>query len=115
MSAIAASNVTYSLGNPSVSNLSVKSVVATLTFGNGSLTYPTGGVPLLGASLGLPNSVQSIEMLDMGNSGYVFSANLSGVAIRMFEMVNAAPAPLSELATSVAPASVTIVIKASGF
>lgn len=84
MSALVAGDVTYSIKGQSVGNFSVKSVVASLTFGDGAKTYPSGGVPLTIGSLGLPVMVQSVDIFDQGTSGYVFSYDSTNGTIRMF-------------------------------
>jgi hypothetical protein len=48
MVALAATNVTVTISQRNVEDRpgSLRHVIADLTFGNGALTYPTGGVPL---------------------------------------------------------------------
>lgn len=56
-----------------------------LGFGNSSLTYPAGGVPVSIAKLGCPNIVESLTVYDKGTSGYEWSydaANKKLVAIQ---------------------------------
>jgi hypothetical protein len=44
-----------------------------LAFGNNSLTYPTGGVPLTAAGLGLPDGVvESVRVIDQGTNAAGF-------------------------------------------
>ncbi len=44
-----------------------------LAFGDSSLTYPAGGIPLSKAKLGCPNIVESLNIVSQGTSGYQFS------------------------------------------
>jgi hypothetical protein len=44
-----------------------------LVLGDGSLTYPAGGVPLAKGKLGCPNSVESLVVYSKGASGYIWS------------------------------------------
>ena len=56
-----------------------------LSFGDGALTYPAGGIPLSKAKLGCPNIVESLVIYDKGTSGYSWSydaANEKLVAIQ---------------------------------
>lgn len=75
MADIASGDVTYTvknlrrLGNSKVHNR------VQIVFGNGSLTVGSGGVPLLGAKLGCPNTIESIVVCAQGTSGYQFAYN----------------------------------------
>jgi hypothetical protein len=72
MANLAASNVTVSilnlrrLGNSKVHNR-VK-----LVFGDGTSTYPQGGIPLTIGNLGCPNVVESLIICDQSTNGYNF-------------------------------------------
>lgn len=72
MANLSAGSVTYTvknlrrLGNSKVSNR------IQLAFGDSSLTYPAGGVPLTKGKLGCPNVVESLVVYDQGTSGYQF-------------------------------------------
>lgn len=67
MADIAAGNVTYTEAGgpkrylegepPRVQNF------VTVAFGNGVLTYPTNGIPLIGNSLGFPNGVIEVALI----------------------------------------------------
>jgi hypothetical protein len=47
-------------------------VVVDLQLGNGTDTYPTGGLAINGASIGLPNLVSRVEFLDSPITGGYF-------------------------------------------
>lgn len=44
-----------------------------LAFGDGALTYPSGGVPITKAKFGCPNVIESLIIYDAGTSGYKWS------------------------------------------
>lgn len=86
MSAILAANVT-------VSNLKVKKledgrkiVQATVAFGNGTLTYPTGGVPLTIGNFACPRQVDSFQVDDNGGSVYGASFVKSTGCLKLFAL-----------------------------
>lgn len=85
MAGIASTDVTYSVQSSSIDNQSRKSVIASIAFGDSALTYPSGGVALLKAKLGLPNSIQSLKIFDKGTSGYEFSYDSANEKLRMFQ------------------------------
>lgn len=84
MAAIASANVTYTITKTRKLEDGRKMVHATLAFGNGALTYPTGGVPLLPGSLGCPNVIDSFVVDDNGGSIYEFSFVKSTNALKLF-------------------------------
>ena len=72
MSDIASGDVTYTMKNVRrMGNSRVMNRVQ-LAFGNGALTYPAGGIPILKGKLGCPNVVESLQVVDQGTSGYRF-------------------------------------------
>ncbi len=44
-----------------------------LAFGNSTLTYPAGGIPVDMNKLGCPNIIESLTIYDKGTSGYLWS------------------------------------------
>lgn len=44
-----------------------------LAFGNSTLTYPAGGIPISISALGCPNVVESLVVYDKGTSGYAWT------------------------------------------
>jgi hypothetical protein len=73
MSALVAGSVTYTLQNNAVKDESGRrKQLVKIAFGDGALTYPTGGVPLSNlANQGWPNLIESLVISDAGSSGYV--------------------------------------------
>lgn len=51
--------------------------VVRLAFGNGSLTVPANGIPLLKGKMGCPVVVESLVVVDQGTSGYRFQYDQS--------------------------------------
>lgn len=48
-----------------------------LSFGDGALTYPAGGIPLSKAKMGCPVVIESMVIVDQGASGYKFQYDQS--------------------------------------
>lgn len=119
MADIAASDVVYSLSVKDIVGGNKKRVVASLVFGDGALTYPAGGVPVLKGKLGLPNVVESLSFADpMAADGYVYKYDLANNKVRIYQgdNNNAADAPLIELVAATAtPAATTLKVEAVGW
>jgi len=56
-----------------------------LTFGDGVLTYPAGGVPITKGKLGCPSIIESLTIVDKGTSGFEFMYDQSAEKIVMFQ------------------------------
>ena len=68
MVALADSDVTYTINFEAFAGLDGVRRNISLAFGDGALTYPAGGVPLIKASLGCPNTIQSL-VIEEGSAG----------------------------------------------
>lgn len=84
MADIAVSDVTHLILNARTLGDSRKSNRVRLSFGDGALTYPAGGVPLSKAKMGLPVIVESMSVVDKGASGYNFMYDQSAEKLLMF-------------------------------
>lgn len=85
----------------------------TLDFGNGSDTYPTGGIPLDKQGLGLPNYIRFLNVIDSSGDGFVYKYDAANEKIMLFvEDDNASE--LVELANSETPQS-TIIVQVAGY
>lgn len=73
MADIAAGDVTYTIVHHRKGEDGRQRVVAKLVFGDGALTYPSGGVPLTKAKLACPTIIESLSVYAKGTSGYEFS------------------------------------------
>lgn len=72
MADIAAANVAYTMVKQSTLADSRKMNVVKLVFGDGSLTYPSGGIPLTKGKMGCPVTIDSLVVFDQGTSGYKY-------------------------------------------
>src|SRR5580765_1439838 len=87
MTDIVAANVSYSFN---IKDKQFKgrrgfSARGTISFGNGSLTYPSGGIPLTKAKIGLPRVLRSVEILGSNASLYQFEFDYTNSKIRLFQ------------------------------
>lgn len=73
MAAIAVTDVTATLVDKTEIGKVSKTHVMDLTFGNGTLTYPTGGIPLSTSLLGMKRNVDAVQICDASNAdGFVY-------------------------------------------
>ena len=121
MADIAAGDLTYTVSqrrkvNGSPSRYENK---VTIAFGNATLTYPSGGIPLTKASLGLPNVIDSLLFIDEANAdGFVYKYDATNAKIRIYQgdNNNASDSALIELvAATAAPAATTLIVRATGY
>lgn len=92
-------------------------VSAVLTFGDGALTYPSGGIPVTAAQLGFRNAIRDILFVDAsGGDGYLYKYDLTNNKVRIYQgnYTASAVGPLVELG-AVAVAATTLKIEAEGF
>lgn len=112
MAAISSSDVSYSVNlAQGVISDKDKRYDVNISFGDGALTYPSGGIPLDKGKMGLPNDVQDLLMSDaMASDGYVYKFDKSNLKIRIYQgdHNNASDSPLIELLTSDAPAATVL-------
>lgn len=85
MSAILSSNVAYAILRNKKLEDGRKIVNATLTFGNGALTYPSGGVPVLMGMLGFAYNLNSFIIESTSGIGYFPQYNYANVSIQLFQ------------------------------
>jgi len=121
MSSILASNVSYAVSSyhyGSKDDNSVRQNLVTISFGNSTLTYPAGGIPLSGLSAwGFPNVVGEVIIEDASNSdGYLYKWDKANNKLRIYQsgIENVAAAPLAEVSTSYAPAATSLVAQVRG-
>jgi len=92
----------------------------TIAFGDGALTYPTGGVEMpAGGSFGMPNAIVDDIIVSDHSAGlgydYTYDKANNKLFMRYGDNNNAADGPLIELITSVAPAAITLKCTAIGY
>ncbi|TXH16910.1 MAG: hypothetical protein E6R03_04730 [Hyphomicrobiaceae bacterium] len=121
MAAIASSDVTYVVERKAFGDLGYESKV-TVSFGDGALTYPAGGVPLTAAGLGCPNgAVEFIEVVDPASaSGFIGKIDFANLKLRLYEVADtesgsAYDAALAERDTGDAPAAISFVLRVVGY
>ena len=87
MADIAAGDVTYVIKNTRKlnGNPSRKMNRIQITVGNGTLTYPAGGITLTIGKMGCPVIVESMAVVDIGTSGYGFRYDQSAKKLVMLE------------------------------
>lgn len=84
MSALVAGSVSYTIYRQKKLEDGRKIVQAKLSFGDGALTYPTGGVPLVIGNLGMRAILESFSVDDNGISSYGFSYDKVNQKLVMF-------------------------------
>ena len=121
MADIAAADVTYTLQGHTaeVDANSRYTAVFAVAFGNASLTYPSGGVPLTKASMGCPNQLEELNIIGPASSnGYAYKVDYANAKVRIYQGDNdgTADGPMVEVGSgSHAPAATTLYIKVKGW
>jgi hypothetical protein len=77
MSNIGTGDVTYVLVNQRKMSDSRNLNRVRLSFGDGALTYPANGIPLVKGKMGCPTIIESLIVVDAGVSGYRFQYDQS--------------------------------------
>lgn len=81
-----------------------------LAYGNGSDTYPTGGIPLSLASLGFRNYCDSLVMAGQdAPDGYMYKFDRDGLKIMIYQDAGSA-APMAQLSAAATPQGELFVI-----
>jgi hypothetical protein len=119
MADIASSDVTYTLVKQRKEESSLKVINLTVAFGNGTLAYPSGGIPLDKAKMGCPNEVVSVLLNNPASSnGFLYKYDLANNKLRIYQgdNDNAADAALIELVAATAtPAAATLSLEVKGW
>jgi hypothetical protein len=82
MTMIAAANVTYTI-NDRVRIGNRYFVQATMAFGNASLTYTTGGIPITSAKLGFRRSINALMVVEGSKDNLTYQWDQSANTIRI--------------------------------
>ncbi|MCL6547171.1 MAG: hypothetical protein K6T61_18330 [Bryobacteraceae bacterium] len=112
MAALTADDVTVQLlpENVDFTHSLRKFNLVSIAFGDGSKTYPSGGVPLPDkTSFGMTREIAAMLLLPPSN-GYVYRYDRANHKVRVFfcNYDAAADGPLAEVDTSHAPAATTL-------
>lgn len=83
MADIVATDVTYTI-NQRVRAGRRFFVEATLTYGDGAMTYKTGGVPLTAASLGFRRGIETLVVVESNANALLYEFDISAVTLRIF-------------------------------
>jgi len=117
---LVASDVTYTLVKQDVAGgRGQRKNTVDVTFGDGALTYPSGGVPLTKGNLGMPNTVETFYFTEPdADDGFLYKYDASAETVRIYQgdNNNASDAPLIELvAASATPADTTLRVTVEGY
>lgn len=118
MAAIAATDVAYTIQKTRKEESGNKIFNILAVFGDGTLTYPAGGIPLTGSKMGCPNNVISVILNNSGSAnGFLYKYDHVNNKIRIYQgdNTNAAAAPGVELTGSATPASATLALEVTGY
>lgn len=119
MAAIAAANVTVTVNSEIRGGPKQKRNRVTIAFGNGSLTYPSGGVPMPAiGSFGMVTALDGLVMIDAhAANGFLYKFDRANRKIRIYQgdNDNASDAALIELVTATAPAAASLIAEAIGW
>lgn len=88
MANLVAGDVTYTKrpGQDELTGSSKYRAVYSIAFGDGTDTYPSGGVPLTKGDLGMPNVIESLTILeDNAGDGYIYKYDDSAATIRIYQ------------------------------
>lgn len=100
MADLAAGDVTYTVTKQRKEESGNKINIVTIVFGNGSLTYPSGGVPLTKASMGCPNNIASgVIMQGMSGDGIIYKYDFVNNKIRMYRSAGFTPVGTNDALT----------------
>lgn len=85
MADIAASGVTYDIQNERMGAHSRVRRLIKLDFGDGTDTYPAGGIPLTKGKMGCPNVIEELSFDDMENDdGLLYKYDRDAEKVRIF-------------------------------
>lgn len=122
MPQIAAADVTYAAVEGSATANPADPMMErsyTITFGDGSLLYTSGGIPLTKAKLGCPAHIMRLHIMDAAHAnGLVPKWNQTANTIRLYQDANvtaAAAAGLVEVLTSATVAAMTLRVSVKGY
>lgn len=119
MTALASTDVTVTVVEELRGGPKKKRNRVTIAFGNGTLTYPSGGVPMPAiGKFGMVTVLNGLTFLDDANANgfhYKFDATNRKIRVYQGDNDNAADAPLIELTTAATPAAATLVCEAVGW
>lgn len=117
MTALASTDVTVTLELRRIEGKRKRNRVK-IQFGNATLTYPTGGVPMPSAgAFGMYRNLEGLLFIDEASgNGFVYKYDRTNNKLFIYaETTVATNQPLLEATTALAPAATTIVAEAIGW
>lgn len=121
MADIAAADVTYTLqeGTAELTGGSKYRAVFSVAFGDGTDTYPSGGVALTKAKLGCPTTIEALNFVEPNAAdGFLYKYDASEEKVRIYQGDNAgtAASALVEFVggTTAVPAT-TLLVEVTGW
>ena len=117
---LAASDVTYTVNKREwLPGIGYRNYL-TIAFGDGALTYPSGGVPLTAGSMGCPNSITDFKIVerDLDADGFDVDYDKSANTLLMYKYdysVGTDGGAITLVATTDTPAATSIEATADGF
>lgn len=83
MADIAAANVTVTVNRRDDVN-GLRRNECTVSFGDGALTYPTGGIPLAKGKLGMARYIDEVKITESNGNALLYEYDISAETIRAF-------------------------------
>jgi hypothetical protein len=93
------------------------SMAGSIVFGDGTSTYPAGGIPVTKGQLGFRNTLRGLYFNDESSGdGYVYKFSLANLTVRIYQMGASLSSPLTEVSGAYVPAaSTTLQFEAEGY
>jgi hypothetical protein len=110
MAALVAGDVAYDIEAEQILDSGYRRRRVKISFGDGSDTYPTGGVPLTAADMGCANEIFSFILEDTSDTGFIYKYDRANVKLKMYyaDYDAVADGALVEVANTVAPAAADV-------
>ena len=90
-----------------------------LAFGNNTLTYPTGGIPLTTSKFGLPSTLESLDVVDQGANAKGFKFEWDSTNNKLLVLIEATVGTNTPLAqhtnATFVPNPATVVVEVTGY
>ena len=121
MADIAAGDLTYTKqeGRDELTGSSKYRAVYSVAFGDGTDTYPAGGIPLTKGKLGMPNVIESVNFSEASaGDGLIYKYDDSADTIRIYQgdFSNTDSQPLTEyVGGTTAVAATTLILDVIGW
>lgn len=117
MADIAAADLVYTDRKQSeLTGSSKLKTVFSVAFGDGTDTYPSGGIPLTKGKMGLPNVIETVNLSEPdADDGFVYKYDDSAETVRIYQESGSGSALAEFVAGTTAVAATVLVIEATGY